>query len=208
MKSVWNNSFLGSFDPFHISHLHTRKQAEREIGETDIVICRNWLKSDGWLSLEDRKKDIIYTLLLDPDFDDQKRDPEQIVKIAKDNESILSVIYTSDKIVRWVRSQEDISYVYKLLGYYWVEWVEDKWHLIRVLDYLKDISSTKNKIILQEYIRETDYIPRIYRNIFWVDVYKKLKASNFDSTISENTRKTILENITTYFTKLDSLYFW
>jgi len=205
MNSVWNNSFPGSFDPFHISHLHTRKQGEREIGETEIVVCRNWLKTDWRLSLADRRKDIIYTLLLDPEFDSKKRDPEKIVRIAKDGESILSIINDSDKIVRWIRSQEDIEYLYRLLHYYRIENANDKGYFILVPENLKDISSTKNKIILQEYVKEINYIPKVYRNIFWLNVYKKLKASNLASEIDDNTRKQIQKNIQTYFTKLDAL---
>jgi cytidyltransferase-like protein len=205
MEARSNNSFLGSFDPFHISHLSTWKQAEKEVGETDIVVCRNWLKTDWWLSLEDRRKDIIYTLLLDPDFNPRKRDPEKIVKIADNNEMILSIINNADKIVRWIKSQEDIDYLYRLLNYYKIKNVEHKWHFVSVPEYLKDISSTKNKMGLQEYIKEFDYIPKIYCDLFWSEVYRKIKTSIFTSDIEESTRKNIFENISNYFERLDAL---
>lgn len=205
MSSKSDNSFIGSFDPFHISHLNTRKQAEKEIGATDIVVCKNWLKTEWWLSIENRRKDIIYTLLLDPDFDSRKRDPEKIVKIAKDNETILSFINISDKVVRWIRSQDDFDYLYRLLHYYKIKDVENKGYFIPVPENLKDISSTKNKAILQEYIKEFDYIPKVYSNIFGLEVYQKLKKSCFSSDIEEATKKKIFENIHNYFTKLDTL---
>jgi nicotinic acid mononucleotide adenylyltransferase len=46
MTKMYTNIFPGSFDPIHISHLSTRAQSEKELGETQIIVCNNGLKDD------------------------------------------------------------------------------------------------------------------------------------------------------------------
>lgn len=207
MNNIYSNVFLGSFDPIHISHLSTRAQSEKELGETQIIVCNNGLKDDWRLSLEQRRKDIIYSLLLCDDFDERKRDPEKIVSIAETKSDIFEIINKSDKVVRGIRSSEDINYIKKLLEYYQIKNAKEKWFFVHVPESLKDISSTKNKIILQEFIKEFDYIPKIYRESFWKSAYNKLKNTAFTDQITdieESTRTKIIKNISTYFSKLET----
>lgn len=203
------NSFVWSFDPFHSWHLQTWTNSEKELGPTQIVVCRNDTKSEWWLNLEQRRLDIIYTLLLSDTFDSSKRDPEEIVTIANSLEDIASVFAWSDKVVRGVRWPEDIAYNELLMQKTRLDKIaKEKGHYINVPESHIDVSSTSNKIVLQSFLKESWYIPTVYRKLFWHNVYNKIMQTDFpwqSRDIKWETRNKIQNNIETYFSKLERL---
>jgi hypothetical protein len=189
----------------HCGHIKTWKTAEKEIWPTQIVVCVNDLKMQRRLTPEQSRQDLIYTLLTDPDFDASSRDPEKIVTIAYNREDIWTIIHQSAKVVRWIRWEEDKQYITTLLEWYWVENAIDKWHFISVPDNFAFVSSTTNKIILQERCSDFDKIPALYRELFWNTLYKRLKAMHFPRKtrdITDTIRSSIRNNIEQYFTKI------
>jgi cytidyltransferase-like protein len=205
----FDNAFLGSFDPFHAGHLWTWLRAETALWPTHIVVCKNSIKDDGWLTTEQRRLDIIYTLLMSENFDASTRDPEEIVITAKTWEEIAQIFSTAQTLVRWIRGPEDITYNELLMQKLWLESLaKEKAHYIQVPESHRDISSTTNKIVLQQYLQKFRYVPKIYRKTLGYGVYHTLKNMDFphqSRNITPETREKVQNNIEAYFTKLEKL---
>lgn len=159
--------------------------------------------------MEQRRQDIIYTLLLDARFDSSIIDPEQIVSIASNINEIYKVFSNSEKIVRGIRDDQDIQYNELLMEKTWLwDMAKKKWHYIKVHNSYIDISSTTNKIVLQDFLKTYDYIPKIYQKNFGKSVYNKLKNMDFkwqSRDIKIDTHNKILDNIIKFFDRLDKV---
>lgn len=154
--------FLTSADPLHYSHLNTLKVAEDKIGDNiSIVICKNNLKSAGLFSVKERREIAeIYTR------------NRGLVFTAETPEEIRKFIKLSHKVVRGVRSIEDITYIIKLGYHYKVMCYFHKLTLIQVPPQYKKISSSKLKTLVNNQLIDE---AKLYAPI---EVINKIREKN------------------------------
>lgn len=102
--------YVGSFDPAHYGHLDTYKNISNLFpGEkVTVVICRNDLKEEGILSIDERKvvsEDLFKTDIL----------------IAENMREVCSIIREADYVGRGARDEKDKEYDEKLFTHYNLE---------------------------------------------------------------------------------------
>ena len=101
--------FVGSFDPFHIGHLHILKKANSFFSKVYIVVANNPTKQSQ--SSFDKRVSIIKQILIENNL------KNQIII----NDGLTTDIYDNlkaDYIIRGVRNHEDYIYEMDLLKKY------------------------------------------------------------------------------------------
>lgn len=123
--------YVGSFDPAHYGHLDTYKNICKLFPEEKIivVICRNDLKEEGILSIEERK--VVAEDLFKTD-----------IVIAENMEEVCSIIREADYVGRGARNEKDKEYDEKLFIHYNLENEKEKLVYTKIKPEFWDYSSS------------------------------------------------------------------
>ncbi len=129
------NVYVASLDPMHYSHLSTLRTAECELRENvSLLIGQNGLKNEGMFTLEERRSIVRQIFHV-----------QNEVILASNFDEIIGVLRGAKRIIRGIRSSEDLSELKRLLTFYNVLDLSERLYLMDVPDKYKGVSSTKLK---------------------------------------------------------------
>jgi len=133
-----NVIYAGSFDPAHLGHYNTFKNAVTLYRQDiTVYICINELKESGLLDIESRVR--IAEDLFQSD-----------IRVCTNKRDLVAMAEWAQHIVRGFRNESDKAYTYKLLSHYGLENYLSKISFVPIDDFYHDYSSSVIKKLMLE----------------------------------------------------------
>lgn len=202
--------FPCSGDPITKAHYNIKEKWSEELSqEVHFCLCQNPLKTNGLLSISERWKDTIITLLTYQiewwliktklNVANKIQHIATTICRAETIQEIYAILDWADYIVRWIRSQEDLDYSLKLLDT--IEnpgWIK-KGVFINQDEIYKNTSSTKYKVAYANISQKISSFPKIYSFLDKEIIDKKCNTLKEWKNIQEHESKILENNIMDYF---------
>lgn len=202
--------FPCSGDPITKAHYNIKEKWSKELSQqVNFCLCQNPLKTEGLLSISQRQKDLIISLLtyqIDSwlirskfNIKNKIRDITASIYTPQTREEIYTILDWADYIIRWIRSQEDVDYSLNLLDRIGNPDRIKKWVPIDQDEIYKNVSSTKYKIAYANISEKISSFPKIYSFLDKELIDKKCYERKEWKNINQNESKILENNIMDYF---------